>query len=62
MAPKDICWDGVDSIYVAEDEDTNRAVTSTVMNLWLKKYKKGNFLSSRETRGYVAPFSLDDIY
>jgi len=40
MAPKDICLDGVDSIYVAEDEDTNRAVTNTVMHLWFQKKKK----------------------
>jgi hypothetical protein len=45
---KDTCWDGVDSIYVAEDEDTSRAVTNTVMNLWFSE-KYGNFLSSRET-------------
>jgi hypothetical protein len=34
MDLKDICWDVVDSIYVAEDEDTIRAVANTVMNLW----------------------------
>jgi hypothetical protein len=62
MALKDICWDGVDSIYVAEDEDTIRAVTNTVMNLWFSK-KYGNFLSSPETSfWYVTPFSLDDMY
>lgn len=48
IALKDIYWDGVNSIYVAEDEDTSRAVTNTVMNLWFSK-KYGNFLSSRET-------------
>jgi len=62
MALKDICWDGVDSMYVAEDEDTSRAVSNTVMNLWFSK-KYGNFLSSRETSfWYVTPFSLDDMY
>ena len=48
MALKEICWDGVDSIYMAKDEDTNLAVTNTVMNLWFSK-KYGNFLSSRRT-------------
>ena len=33
IALKDICLDGVDSIYVAEDEDPNRGVTNMVMNL-----------------------------
>jgi hypothetical protein len=42
MALKDICWDGVDSIYVTEDEDTSRAVKNTVMNLWFST-KYGNF-------------------
>jgi len=37
MALKDVCWDGMDSIYVAEDEDISRAVTNTVMNLWFFK-------------------------
>jgi hypothetical protein len=48
MALKDICWDGVDSICVAEDEDTSRAVTNTVKNLWFSN-KYWSFLSSRET-------------
>jgi hypothetical protein len=47
MAVKDICWDGVHSIYVAEDEDTSQAITNTVMKLWFKK--TGFFLSSWET-------------
>jgi hypothetical protein len=52
MDLKDICWNGVDSIYVAKDEDTNLAVANMVMNL------RGFF----EYVWYVTPFSQDDMY
>jgi hypothetical protein len=35
MYLKEIEWDGVDWIYVAQDRDRWRAVVNTVMDLWV---------------------------
>jgi hypothetical protein len=38
-------WDGMDSIYLAQDRDQWRALVDTVMNLWVP-YNAGKFLNS----------------
>jgi len=43
---REICWEGVDWMHMAQDRVQWRAVVNTVMNLWVP-LKSGNFLTSR---------------
>jgi hypothetical protein len=45
MDLRDIEWEGVDWIYLAQDRDQWRALANTVMILWIPQ-KAGNFLTS----------------
>jgi hypothetical protein len=48
---REIGWDGMDWIDLAQDGDQWRALVNTIMNLWVP-YNAGNFLSDCITGGF----------
>jgi hypothetical protein len=51
MHLREIRWDGMDWIDLAQDRDRWRALVNTVMNLWIQ-YDAGKFLSSFTIGGF----------
>jgi hypothetical protein len=43
---KEVAWEGVDWLHLAQDKDWWQALVNSVMKLWVS-YKAGNFLTSR---------------
>jgi hypothetical protein len=48
---REIEWDGMDWIYLAQDRDQWRASLKTVMNLWVA-WNAGEYLSGRTIGGF----------
>jgi hypothetical protein len=45
MDLREIGWEGVDWLHLAQDRDWWRALVNAVMNFWVL-YKEGNFFTS----------------
>jgi hypothetical protein len=57
---REIGWDGVDWIYLAQDRDQWKAPVDTVMNLRVP-YNAGKFLSSCTTGGFSRRAQLHEV-
>jgi hypothetical protein len=59
MDLREIGWDGMDWINVAQDRDQCRALVNAVMNLWVPQ-NAGNFLSSCTIGGFSRKAQLHE--
>jgi hypothetical protein len=60
MELRELGWDGMDWIDVAQDRDQWRALVNMVMDLWFP-LNTGKFLSSCTTRGFLRRAQLHEV-
>jgi hypothetical protein len=59
MDLREIEWDGMDWIYLAQDKDQWKALVDTVLNLWVPQ-NAGKFLSGCTTGGLSRIYQLHE--